>query len=147
MPAPKGHPNYDTEGLAGRPLEFTEEEINRYADEFMEWLKDDKNIFFKDFCLDRNINPDYMQVWSKSNDRFFGVYKLAKHRQESRLLNGVLTKGYNNGIATLVLTNHHGYVSTKTEQKISGDAGNPLAFIINNGDGKTKELVNEDITE
>jgi len=143
MPAPIGHAPYNKNGEGGRPTKFDIEDIERFTDEFLIWLKDEENIWFKDFCLDRDINPDRLADWATKHDRFRGVYELAKHRQESRLINGVLKKQYNNGMATLVLTNHHGYTTTKSETKISGDADHPLTFAMPVVDNCSKDIVNE----
>jgi hypothetical protein len=144
MPAPQGHEAYNTQGEGGRPRRYSTEDIERLADEFKVWLSNPNNVWFKDFCLDRDINPDLMSEWAAENERFGGVYALAKHRQESRLINGGLLSVYNGSIVKLVLFNAHGW-SDKVESKISGDSGNPLAFILQNVDGKTKDLVDGDL--
>lgn len=143
MPAPKGHEPYPGCETGGRPTKYTTEVIEALADEFLEWLKVSTHVWFKDFCLDRDINPDLMSEWAANNKKFSGVYKLAKERQESRLINGGLVNAYNSGIVKFVLGNAHGWVD-KQETKISGDAVNPLEFILKNIDGTTKELVNEE---
>jgi len=139
---PKGHAPYPGCETGGRPLEYTQEKINAFADEFTEWQKDPSNIWFKDFCIERDINPDLLVEWSNKNDKFSGAYKLAKHRQESRLVNGGLLDSYNAGIVKFVLANAHGW-SEKNEAKVSGDAENQLAFILKMVDNTSRELVNE----
>lgn len=143
MPAPKGHPNYDTEGKAGRPQRYSVEEIEKFAEEFKVWLADPAHVWFKDFCLEKDINPDLMSEWAAENERFSGAYVLAKHRQESRLVNGGLMSTFNGSIVKLVLSNAHGWTD-KQETKLSGDAVNPLAFLLQKIDGTTKDLVNDE---
>jgi len=143
MPAPKGHKAYEGCERGGRPSRYSTEDIERYADEFNEWLKDPSHVWFKDFCLDNDIDPDLMSEWAENNEKFKRTYKFAKHRQESRLVNGGLVNGYNSSIVKLVLSNAHGW-SDKQETKLSGDAVNPLSFILQNIDGTTKELVNDE---
>lgn len=143
MPAPLGHPPYAGCETGGRPCRYSKEDIERYADEFKEWLNDPSHVWFKDFCLDNDIDPDLMPEWAKENEKFNGVYRFAKHRQESRLVNGGLLSTYNGSIVKLVLANAHGWTD-KSEAKISGDAVNPLAFLLQSVDGKSKDLVNED---
>jgi hypothetical protein len=142
MPAPLGHEHYNTEGQGGRPRRYSVAEIDAFADELTAWMKIPTNVWFKDFCLDRDIDPDLMAEWSKESERFGGAYKLAKARQESRLVNGGLLETYNGSIVKFVLANVHGWTE-KSEQKVSGDAINPLAFLIQKADGKSKDLVNE----
>lgn len=127
----------------GRPTKFTQEEISKYAKELREWCKDPTHWWFKDFCLDQNINPDLMSIWAKENTDFSGALEEAKHRQESRILSGSLMGNYNSKIATLILTNKHNW-SEKTETKVTGDSTNPLHAIIGITSGKTKDLVDDE---
>lgn len=143
MPAPKGHRPYAGCETGGRPRRYCTEEIDAFADEFIEWLKDSSNIWFKDFCLDKDIDPDFMSEWASENEKFKGAYRLAKQRQESKLINGGLLNAYNGSIVKFVLANAHGWTD-KQETKVSGDAANPLAFILKNVDGTTKDLVSDD---
>jgi hypothetical protein len=147
MPAPQGHEPYPGCETGGRPTKFTKEEIERYADEFKKWLENPSHVWFKDFALDNDLDPDYLSVWAEENEKFFGVYKAAKHRQESRLINGGLLNAYNGSIVKLVLANAHGWKTEKQETKLSGDSINPLAFIIQDIDGGTKELIQNDKQE
>lgn len=144
MVAPKGHEDYASpEEQTGRPVIYTPEFIDKMAIEFSEWLKNPMNVWFKDFALDRDLNPDLLSIWAKENERFSGVYQLAKHRQESRLINGGLINLYNGSIVKLVLSNAHGW-SDKQESKLSGDAVNPLALILSRHDGQSKDLINDE---
>jgi len=140
MAAPKNHEAYNKNGEGGRPRRYSVEEINRLADEFSDWLKNANNVWFKDFALDKDIDPDLFSQWAKENDRFAGVYRQARHRQESRLINGGLLNAYNGSIVKLVLANAHGWKTDKTETKLSGDAANPLQFLLEKIDGEGKEL-------
>jgi hypothetical protein len=148
MPAPKGHPPYPGCETGGRPVKFTPEVIDGFADELIAWLKNPMNIWFKDFCLDKDINPDLMSDWASVSEKFSGAYRLAKQRQESRLVNGGLNELYNGSIVKFVLANAHGWTD-KQETKVSGDAANPLAFILNSVSNTSKDLVNgnDSITE
>jgi hypothetical protein len=139
MAAPKGHPDY-TNGSGGRPPKYSLEEIEEFADEFLKWLKNPKNIWYKDFCLDRDINPDFMSKWCEVSEKFRGVYEIANHRQESRLINGGLTTGFNSSVVKMVLCNKHGY-KDKTESKVVHTGVVPEW--IAQEDGKSKDLVRD----
>jgi hypothetical protein len=140
MPAPKGHEPYPGCETGGRPSRYSVEDIECFADEFKQWLTDPSHIWFKDFCLDRDINPDLMAEWAEENEKFRGVYRFARHRQESRLVNGGLQSAYNSSIVKLVLANAHGWTE---KQQLSGDVGNPLMFLFKKLDGESKELVKD----
>jgi hypothetical protein len=59
------------------------------------------------------------------------------------LIRGGLLNKFNPSITKLVLANTAGWTD-KQESKVSGDAVNPLAFILQSVDGTTKELVNDE---
>ena len=143
MPAPLNHPSYAGCETGGRPRKYSIGEIEAFADEFIAWMKIPTNIWFKDFCLDRNIDPDLMAEWAIENDKFNGAYRLAKHRQESRLLNGGLMNQYNSSIVKFVLANAHGWTE-KQEAKVSGNAADTLPTWLAGALNKSMDLVNED---
>jgi len=142
MPAPKGHSNYDVEHKAGRPRRYSTEDIERYAGELILWMKDDSHFWLKDFCLERDVDPDFMAEWASENERFNGAYRLAKSFQESRIFKGAMLNTFNSTMSKFALVNNHGWAD-KTETKVSGDAANPLAFLLRKADGESKDLVNE----
>lgn len=146
MPAPKNHSPYPGCETGGRPRRYSTEDIEKYADELIEWMKIESRFWFKDFCLEKDIDPDLMSEWARENEKFSGAYKLAKGLQESRIFKGSMLDTFNSGMSKFALMNCHGWAD-KTESKISGDAINPLAFILQNVDGTTKELVSNDEQE
>lgn len=143
MPAPLNHPPYPGCETGGRPRKYSTADIERFADEFKIWLNNPSHLWIKDFALDNDFDPDYLHEWAKENEKFRGVYKQAKQRQESRLVNGGLNEAYNGSIVKFVLANAHNW-SDKSETKISGDAENPLAFLMQQVDGGSKDLVDEE---
>ena len=143
MPAPMGHPNYDTEHTGGRPKKYTTEYIEKLADELIVWIKTDNNNFWiKDFCLEKNIDPRLMTEWCKENEKFSEAHGIAKAFQESRIFKGSMLNTFNSSMSKFALINNHGWAE-KTETKVSGDATNPLAFLMQKVDGESKDLVNE----
>lgn len=143
MPAPKGHESYNKNGEGGRPRRYSTEEIQQFADELIDWMKDESHFWFKDFCLERDIDPDLMSEWGRENERFAGAYRLAKGLQESRIFKGAMTDTFNSGMSKFALMNCHGW-SDRSESKISGDATNPLSFLLSTVDGTSKELVSNE---
>lgn len=141
MPAPKGHPNYDTEGLAGRPKKYTKAFIEKEADALEEWMQKKENIFLEDFAFERGYRYQRLNEWSKENERFSDTYERFQMRQKSTLMKGGLAKKFNYNMCALILGHSHGVV-VKTEQKISGDVSNPLTFLMQQVDGKSKDLIN-----
>ena len=119
MAAPKGHPPYNTNGEGGRPPEYSNEIIEEYANQLSQWSKNPDNIWLKDFCLERDINPDLISKFANKNERFAGVYELAKHRQESKIVNGAFKSTISCPFAKFALINHHGWAE-RSETKVTG---------------------------
>lgn len=142
MPAPKGHPAYNTKGEGGRPKKYTEDFLNNEAEELEEWMKEKQNIFIEDFCFERNYHESRIDEFVKNNERFALVYSKFKMKQKSSLFKGGLTKKFAYPMCALLLGDKHG-IYAKTEQKLTGDIENPLSFIIQTVDGSTKDLVDE----
>lgn len=142
MPAPKGHPPYPGSETGGRPRKYSTEDIERFADELLVWIKSESNFWIKDFALERMIDPKYLSEWAKENEKFREAWSLAKAYQESRIFKGAMTENFNTGMSKFALVNNHGWAD-KTETKVSGDATNPLAFLMQKTDGNSKDLVNE----
>jgi len=140
MPAPKGHKPYPGGGeTGGRPVKYTPEFIEKEAGAFLEWMSRKDSLWYEDFALQRGYDPDLFSIWAKENERFSGVYKKAKAWQKSLLVRGGLLNKLNSNIVKLVLFNTSGW-SDRQETKLSGDAANPLAFVLNAIDGSTKDL-------
>lgn len=126
----------------GRPSKYSQEQISQFAKDLREWCKHPEHWWFKDFCLDNDLDPDYMSEWAATNEEFNGALREATHRQESKVLGGSMKGLYNSTMAKMVLTNRHNWAE-KTETKLSGDSQNPLHGIIALIDGKTKDLVDD----
>jgi hypothetical protein len=139
MPAPIGHAPYNINGEGGRPQKYTEEFINDAADKLEIWMKNDKNVFLEFFCFENDIDDDRIASWRHKNDRFKRAYNRFKIRQRGILQQGALTKKYQFNMAQLVLGVSHNMI-LKTEQKLTGDASNPISWLIDKTSGKTKDL-------
>ena len=142
MPSPIGHPPYNVNGEGGRPKRYTESYVNELADDLEKWLEDKANIFIERFCLKHDIPEDTIAKDLIKHERFSRAYNKLRSKQKVSLFENGLTGKFKHNMCALVLSHNHG-VHQKTEQKISGDAANPLSFIIQNIDGATKELVND----
>lgn len=140
MPAPKGHPPYNKNGEGGRPKIYTKEFVDKEADLLEEWMQDKNNLFIEDFCFDRGYHDGRIDEFIKSSERFALTYQKFKMRQKSELFKGGLKRKFAHPMCALILSHNHG-VYQKTEQKVTGDVANPLAFVIQDIDGKTKDLV------
>lgn len=140
MPAPKGHEPYSGCEKGGRPLKYDTNFIENEAVELEKWVEKPNSPWFEDFANQRGYCPEYLSRWAKDNDKFNQAYKRAQAIQKSILVKGGLTNKFNANFTKFVMSNTCGW-SDKQESKISGDAANPLSFILQQIDGQTKELV------
>jgi DNA-packaging protein gp3 len=138
MPAPKGHKPYPGCEKGGRPTKYTPDFIEKEADAFLEWMDRLESIWYKDFALERGYNPELLSIWAKENQKFSQVYERSQHWQQSKLIKGGLLNEYNAGFTKFVMSNTCGWME---KQQISGDAANPLQFLLEQADGASKELV------
>jgi hypothetical protein len=126
MAAPKGHPPYPGCETGGRPVEWTPERIEAEADALVEWLKITTNIWFKRFCMERDIPADYMSIFARKNAKFHRAYKKAIITQEARLVEGGLYSITNPTMSIFVLKCNHKWVegtdATGMEEKQSASS-------------------------
>lgn len=143
MPAPLNHPPYAGCETGGRPTKYTAEFIEAEAEAFKEWMQKPDSIYFKRFAVNRGYHPNRLVEFASQNEKFSCVYAQAQAWQECRLAEGGLTSEFNSGFCKFVMGNVCGWAE-KTETKVSGDSANPLAFVLQNIDGTTKDLINGD---
>lgn len=145
MAPPKGHAPYNINGEGGRPHAYSDEFIEKEADEFEKWIEEKGNIFLERFTLSRKYHSRRFEEWIQQNrsDRLTRLYQILKDKQRLALFENGLTGKFKFPMCQLVLGNGHG-IYLKTEQQVSGSANNPLHFILQNDDGKSKDLVSED---
>lgn len=142
MPAPRGHAPYPGCETGGRPIKYTKEFIENEATAFLEWMSRADSMWYKDFALERGYLPENLTAWAKINDKFSYVYKHSQAWQQSKLVKGGLGGSYNPSFTKFVMSNTCDW-RERQETKLSGDAINPLAFLLQQADGVTKDLVKD----
>jgi len=145
MGAPEGHLPYPGCETGGRPSIYTKEFIENEADELQKWIKDSKNIYFKDFALQRGYAARRINEFAEKNEKFAQVFELVKDWQESKLVRGGLTRQFESGFTRFVMARVCGWKEEKNVNITSN--GNPLPDWVTNADGQSKDLVNESIKE
>jgi len=139
MPAPKG--NQYAVGNSGQPpSKYTDEFIEQEAIAFIHWFSQPDNIYFKRFALERGYPPDVLADFAKKSEVFQRAYTFAKAWQECKIVEGALFNKLNSNFAKFAMANLSGW---SDKQQVSGDAANPLAFLLQKADGQSKDLVNE----
>jgi len=93
-----------------RPTKFTDEELDSFADDLLQWMKDDDNIFFKYFAIDKGCHPEEISHWSARSAKFHQALYIAKAIQEKKLIMGSLRGKLKEGSSIWMLCTNHDFV-------------------------------------
>lgn len=126
----------------GRPVEWTDELIEQERLALEEWLDDPKNYYFDGFLILRRLSREHIARFEARSQTFRDTTSRARAIQEQRIVNNSLDRKFDGNFAKFVLANRHGW---KEKTEVSGDAANPLNFVLGNIDGKSKDII--DITD
>ena len=77
-----------------RGSRYSQEDIERFADELILWQRDPTHIWFKDFCLEKDFHRNSLGKWARKNEKFKEVYEKAKAKQNSNLVMKILEKKF-----------------------------------------------------
>ena len=138
MPAPKGHACYFVN--EGRSVKYTPEFIENEAKAFLEWMKLPTSLYFKRFAIDRGYSPQRLTEFAEVNETFAEVYNYAKQWQEVRISEGAMNNELNSSYSKFFMANVCNW-REKTETTLSGNAANPLSFVLGLDSNQSKELI------
>jgi hypothetical protein len=123
----------------GAPLTYTEVWLQEEARLFYDWMKEEDSLYFKSFAIHRGYSPQRLSEFAEKSPEFSEALEFAKAWQEQKLINLGLWNKLNSSMTKFVLSNCH---SWREQTQFSGDAVNPLAFLLRKIDGNSKELIN-----
>jgi hypothetical protein len=122
----------------GRPIEWTEDRLLKEAEALDQWL-DDPNVFYiGEFCESRGYTLQTLDDLTKKSAVLSETVRKAKQAQENRIVSSSLKRKFDGNFAKFVLANRAGW---KEKTEVSGDAANPLSFLLGNIDGKSKDII------
>ena len=116
-------------------MTYTDEWIREEAERFREWMRRDGSVYFKSFAIERGYCPQRLTEFAEKSAEFAEALSFAKHWQEQKLVILGLFNKINSVLTKFVLTNCH---SWKEQTQVSGDAANPMAFLLEQVDGTSK---------
>lgn len=143
MPAPKGHASYCPKGCGGAPPKYTKEFIENEADEFIKWMQLPRSIYYKSFAFSRGYSQQRLTEWAASNEKFAETMRIANDWQEQKLIECSLHNDTNASMTKFVLINKHNWRDKQETVILSADSNNPLAALLTQTQGQSKDLVNE----
>jgi hypothetical protein len=100
---------------------WTEDEIKAFADELIGWMETEpKNLWFKDFLVEKRINATRLKEFCDKNEYFSKVYSLCKDIQESRMFKMGTSKTVNPAMFIIGLKNNHNWKDKQEIEHIGG---------------------------
>ena len=97
---------------------YTDEEIERTADELLEWMElKTENLWYKDFCVEKRMGNQRISEFAKKNEYFAWIMDMCKDIQESRMFKLGTSKKTNPAMFIIGLKANHGW-KDYTEVKI-----------------------------
>ena len=126
----------------GKPVEWTDDKCLEEAKALEEWIANPNSYYIGEFCVLRGYHHQTLDVLCARNSVFAETLKKAKQAQESRIVANSLTRKFDGNFAKFVLANRAGW---KEKTEVSGDANNPLSFLLNQIDGKTKDVLDVEV--
>jgi hypothetical protein len=112
---PKGHAPYPgcekggAFGYLGSKITYSDETIDRYCKELVEWIKQDNNIWLKNYFLWQDVTWDTVKRLMARSPKLKEAVAMAKDIQEGKLLQEPydLTKKKDGYHARWMLARHH----------------------------------------
>ncbi len=124
----------------GRPKEWTLQEIDQLRVALDKWAKNPKNYYLSNFHIENDLHPEQMERFSNYSPAFAATLRKAKDAMTAHLVKMAVDETGNPGFIKFILQNKAGW---KEKQELSGDAQNPIALLMQEVDGKTKDLLED----
>ena len=91
--------------------------LEEIADELIEWFKNDKNVYLKNFAILKGFPASYISKYSKRSKYFKEKHALAKDIQESRLVDKGLKNEVRSNFLIFMLKNTAGWRDRFADEK------------------------------
>jgi hypothetical protein len=104
-----GHPNYNTEGLGGRPVEYDERYLDSLAIEFIEWFKHKDNVWYQLFFSERQICKQSVAYLRTRSAKLDHAINAAMDWQEGKIVDGAMKRRFSDKISLAALATNHGW--------------------------------------
>lgn len=122
----------------GRPKKYTDELIEQYADDLIDWFSQPANFWLKDFAIAKGFSWDSFKEVGTKNEKFILALKKARDMQESKLVKMGFSKKFNPAMAIFALKNVAGW-RDKTETDLSKETIQAVEVIIRHSRNEIKD--------
>lgn len=92
---------------------WTQKKVDKLGEDLLAWLKQEKNIFFKEFLLQRDLYKDVVAYLESNYPSFSALIKRAREWQELKLIKLGVTGKLNHIMTIFILKNHHDYIDER----------------------------------
>lgn len=122
----------------GRPIEWTEKDIEVERLALEKWIENDSNYFITAFLNERRLHREQMDRFCRYSPNFRETFTRALAVQEQRLVELAVSKKGDGNFIKFVLQNKAGW---KERNEISGDSANPLTVLMDQISSKPIETI------
>jgi hypothetical protein len=145
MAAPKGHPNYDTEGLAGRPVELDERFGDALADEFINWWFENPDCcwFYQFFDDVKRIHRQTLAEVSGRSKKLKDALKMISKSQEGRIFQGGMKGIYKENTVGRALTCKYKWQPPPQKSQVTVKNSN-IKSMMDFADGESADMMKPD---
>ena len=105
--------------MGGLKKIYTPEHLHAIGLEMLEWMKNENNVFFKQFLLQHGLHKDLIYRYEEDNPAFSGLLKIAREMQEFKLAHGGLTGKFRDAMAIFALKNNNHAWSDRHESTVT----------------------------
>lgn len=120
--------------MAGRPLKYTDEVLDKLALSLIAWVKEcrrkDEFRLLSEWCFDNDFSPFYFKRYTEKNDNFREAYEWAKAFQEHQVAKGGLSKKFDPRFSQFFLGCQHGWRSKDDAEQQKRDLRNDFVKFI-----------------
>lgn len=127
-PKREGELTKEKMAVIGRPLKYTEKEIHKLADEFLDFMKEANNFWFKDFAIKKGFSAGLLSELALKNSYFSEALKKCREIQEAKIFKSAFTGKTNATMGIFALKNCHEW---KDGREFTGDPNRPINITTN----------------
>lgn len=107
------------------PSKYTEDVLNKWADELIEFMSSPENFWFKDFAILKGVHSSELRNLSENHEKLSKALKKAHEIQESKIAKMAMNGTFNASMSIFALKNVAGWRDTQ-DITHKGDENSPI---------------------
>lgn len=126
--------------LGGRPLEWTDSELDKLAERLEAYMADPEHFYIGGFNVQEGITRQMSIDFCLRHKGFKDAFARAQDVQEQRLVSKALDRTHDGNFTRFVLANRNGW---RERTEIAGDPQAPLVQLLASVDGRSKAIIED----